>query len=86
MINLALSQGLEMSMDVITIARAKVIAKNQGIKPGRVKGTEGVQFTKGQNPRIQEISWEDFEKALAKRGLAIYATGTWMKIMKAPKK
>ena len=73
-----------MSMEVITIARAQQIAKNQGIMPGRVKGTEGVQFTKGNNPRIEPISWEEFEAALAKRGLAIFATGSWMKIMNKP--
>jgi len=73
-----------MSMEVITIARAQQIAKNQGIVPGRVKGTEGVQFTKGSNPRIEPISWEEFEAALSKRGLAIFATGSWMKIMKKP--
>lgn len=75
-----------MSMDVITLDRAKIIASNQGIKPGRVKGTEGVQFTKGKNPRIQPIEWNEFEEALKKRGLAIYASGSWMKIMKAPAK
>ncbi len=73
-----------MSMEVITIARAQQIAKNQGIGPGRVKGTEGVQFTKGNNPRIEPISWDEFIAALEKRNLAIFATGSWMKIMKKP--
>ena len=73
-----------MSMYPITVARAKQIANNQGIMPGRVNGTEGVQFTKGNNPRITPISWDEFEAALDKRGLAIFATGSWMKIMKKP--
>jgi len=53
--------------------------------PGRVKGTEGVQFTKGNNPRIEPISWDEFTAALEKRNLAIFATGSWMKIMNKPK-
>lgn len=73
-----------MSMELITLARAQQIAKNQGIMPGRVNGTEGVQFTKGSNPRISPISWEEFSATLEKRGLAIFATGSWMKIMKKP--
>ncbi|AGI48424.1 hypothetical protein TALC_01448 [Thermoplasmatales archaeon BRNA1] len=72
-----------MAMEPISIDKAKIIAKNTGLKPGRVKGTEGVQFTKGTNNRLDVISWEDFEAALKKRGLQIYASGSWMKIMKA---
>ncbi|MDI6708895.1 MAG: hypothetical protein QME47_07430, partial [Candidatus Thermoplasmatota archaeon] len=43
-------------------------------KPGRVKGTEGVQFTKGRNPKVEVLSWEDFETALKARRLAVYAS------------
>lgn len=71
-----------MPLSKVTIRVAKQIANNQGIRPGRVKGTEGVQFTKGSNPRIAEISWEEFEEALQKRGLAVYGDGSWLKIMK----
>ena len=61
----------------------QAIARNKGLKPGKVKGTEGVQFTKGKNNRLDVITWEEFESILAKRGLAIYESGGWMKIMKA---
>lgn len=72
-----------MAMERIDIKKAQAIAKNKGLKPGKVKGTEGVQFTKGSNSRLDVISWEDFEKILAARKLAIYESGGWMKIMKA---
>ena len=73
-----------MSMEPISLDKAKQIAKTKGLKPGRVKGTEGIQFTKGSNNRLEVISWADFEKILKKRKLAIYESGGWMKIMNAP--
>ena len=59
--------------------------QKKGLKPGRVKGTNGIQFTKGSNARLEIVSWEDFEKTLGKRGLAVYESGGWMKIMKKAK-
>ncbi len=70
-------------MEKIDINKAKAIAKNKGLKPGKVKGTDGVQFTKGKNNRLDPISWEEFESILGKRKLAIYESGGWMKIMNA---
>lgn len=72
-----------MVMERIDIKKAKVIATNKGLKPGKVKGTEGVQFTKGKNDRLVVITWEEFESILGRRKLAIYESGGWMKIMKA---
>lgn len=72
-----------MAMEKIDIGKAKTIAGNKGLKPGKVKGTEGVQFTKGKNNRLDVISWEEFEKILGQRKLAVYESGGWMKIMKA---
>lgn len=77
------TQGVIMAMDEISIDVAKEIASKKGLKPGRVKTTTtGVQFTKGDNKNVDIISWEEFEKYLKKRGLAIYNSGGWMKIMK----
>ncbi|MDI6709032.1 MAG: hypothetical protein QME47_08125 [Candidatus Thermoplasmatota archaeon] len=56
------------------ISEVKKICEKQGLKPGRVKGTEGVQFTKGRNPKVEVLSWEDFETALKARRLAVYAS------------
>jgi hypothetical protein len=71
-----------MVMEKIDLAKAKTIANNKGLKPGKVKGTQGVQFTKGKNNRLDVIDWAEFEQILKKRGLAIYESGGWMKIMK----
>jgi hypothetical protein len=71
-----------MVMEQISLDKAKEIAKKKGLKPGRVKGTNGVQFTKGNNPRLEIVDWNEFEKTLNKRGLAVYESGGWMKIMK----
>jgi hypothetical protein len=72
-----------MAMEKIDFGKAQLIAKAKGLQPGRVKGTQGVQFTKGTNDRLSVISWDDFECALKDRELAIYESGGWMKIMKA---
>ncbi len=72
-----------MVMEKITLEKAKVIADKKGLVPGKVKGTEGVQFTKGKNDRLTVIDWAEFETVIAKRNLAIYESGGWMKIMKA---
>ena len=69
-------------MTAIDVDKAKQIAGKKGLKPGRVKGTQGVQFTKGKNPRLEIIDWEEFESTLSKRKLAVYESGGWMKIMK----
>ena len=70
-------------MERIALDKARIIASNKGLKPGRVKGTEGVQFTKGTNNRLTVIAWDDFEVVLRQRKLAIFESGGWMKIMKA---
>ena len=72
-----------MSMEKIDIEKAKMIARNKGLSPGKVKGVEGIQFTKGQNPRIEPCTWEVFTAILNKKGLAVYEAGGWMKIRKA---
>ena len=75
-----------MVMEPISVEKAMEIAKKKGIKPGRVKGTKGVQFTKGRNPRLETIDWDEFKATLSKRRLAVYESGGWMKIMKARRK
>ena len=66
------------------IEEVKAIAAKKGLKAGRVRDTEdGIQFTKGTNNRLDVISWEEFEKLLNERKLAVYESAGWMKIMKA---
>ncbi len=71
-----------MVMEAIQIERAKILADKKGLKPGRVKGTEKVQITKGLNPRVEVITWEAFATILKKRGLALYESGGFLKIMR----
>jgi hypothetical protein len=71
-----------MVMEPITVDKAIDIAKRKGLKPGRVKGTDGIQFTKGRNARLQIIDWDEFKTTLSKRRLQVFESGGWMKIMK----
>ncbi len=70
-----------MSMEKISVEKAKEIAEEKDLEPGLVKGTEGIQFTKGNNDRIKTVDWDEFEEKLDERGLAVYESGGWMKIM-----
>ncbi len=71
-----------MVMEPISIESAIEKAKKKGLKPGRVKGTNGVQFTKGRNNRLEVITWDEFRDALSRRRLQVYESGGWMKIMR----
>jgi hypothetical protein len=72
-------------MEPISVDKAVDIAKRKGLKPGRVKGTDGIQFTKGRNSRLEIIDWDEFKTTLSKRRLQVYESGGWMKIMKRSK-
>jgi hypothetical protein len=71
-----------MTMEPITIETAIDKARKKGLRPGRVKGTDGVQFTKGRNPRIEVIDWDEFRRTLADRRLQVFESAGFMKIMK----
>ncbi len=78
----AVTGGIPTVMEPISVESAIEKAKKKGLKPGRVKGTLGIQFTKGRNNRLEVISWDEFRETLAKRRLQVYESGGWMKIMK----
>lgn len=71
-----------MAMEPVTVEDAIEKAKKKGLRPGRVKGTDGIQFTKGRNNRIEVISWDDFRNTLAERQLEVFESSGFMKIMK----
>lgn len=71
-----------MVMEPISVESAIEKAKKKGLRPGRVKGTEGIQFTKGRNNRIDVISWDEFRDTLAQRDLQVFESSGFMKIMK----
>ena len=66
----------------ISLEEAKKIAEEKKLKPGKVKGTDAIQFTKGTAQRIEITSWDEFDRLLKKRGLGIYEYNGWMKLMK----
>lgn len=70
-------------MEKIDIKKAQTIAKKNGLSPGKVKGTNAIQFTKGTNAKLENITWEEFEKILNEKGLAVYESGGFMRLMKA---
>ncbi|HLE53664.1 MAG TPA: hypothetical protein VI999_00280 [Thermoplasmata archaeon] len=75
-------EGLRTVMEPISVESAIEKAKKKGLRPGRVKGTKGVQFTKGRNRRLEVISWDEFRDTLTKRKLQVYESSGFMKIMK----
>jgi hypothetical protein len=71
-----------MALEKVTIEKAKELANKANVKPGKVKGTEILRFTKAESQNIEVITWEEFENILKKNKLAVYASGSWMKIMR----
>ncbi|KQM12435.1 hypothetical protein AOA80_02595 [Methanomassiliicoccales archaeon RumEn M1] len=73
-----------MSMRKITIAELKKLAEQYDLHVCRIKGSEVVQIRKMPNDKYEDISWEDFESVLQKKGLAVYKAekSDFLKIMK----
>ena len=61
-----------MVMEPVSVESAIEIAKKKGLRPGRVRGTNGIQFTKGRSKQIVVISWDEFRDTLGKRKLQVY--------------
>ncbi len=70
------------AMEPVGVEDAIEKAKKKGLRPGRVKGTDGIQFTKGRNNRIEVITWEEFRTTLSERELEVFDSNGFMKIMK----
>lgn len=71
-----------MVMEPISVEKAIEKAKKKGLRAGRVKGTDGIQFTKGRTDRVEVISWDEFRESLNERKLQVYESDGFMKIMK----
>ena len=69
-----------MVMEEINTIKARAIAEEKGLKPGRVKGTEGVQFTNGKvavcwRTETNSISiWDSLEDLMKIHGHPEYET------------
>ncbi len=71
-----------MGLRKISICQAKKMAAKMGLRPGKIRGLDGVQFTTGRNKRVTPISWCEFQELIRSRGLAVYDNNGWMKIMR----
>lgn len=66
----------------IDFEQARRIAEQKGLHPGRVRGTNAIRFTRGDHERMETIDWQTFESIARQRGLAVYESGGWMKLMR----
>ena len=73
-----------MSMKKISMGEVKRIAEEYGLKACRTPGTNGAQIRKHDNPKLEDITWDEFEKTLKARKLAFYKAekSDFLKIMK----
>ena len=73
-----------MAMIRMSVDEVKKLAKKYDLNPCRVPGTDGARIRKHKNPRMEDISWEEFEKTLKKRKLAVYKAenSDFLKIMR----
>jgi len=61
--------------------QARAIAREKGLYPSKVKGTNTLRFTKGESDKLVVITWDEFERTATSRRLAVYESGGWMKLM-----
>jgi hypothetical protein len=67
----------------IKVKDAKKLCDDKGLKPAFVANTDIIQFTKGDSYKnLKIIGWDEFEKKLKDKNLAIYEYKGFMKIMK----
>lgn len=70
-----------MGMEPIDVSDAREIAEEKGLRPAQIEGTDIVQFTKQGGERFDVLDWPEFEKTLEDRGLQVFESSGWMKIM-----
>lgn len=74
---------MHVPMKPISIERAKQIAAEKNLVPGKVKGTTEIEFTRPTgSARVEPIDWPEFERILAEKNLEIHEGGGFMKLMK----
>ncbi len=66
----------------ITFDDARKIAAEKGLQPSKVKGTNTLRFSKVPSDKLQVITWDEFQTTASVRGLAVYESAGWMKLMK----
>ncbi len=66
----------------ISFDDARKIAAEKGLQPSKVKGTNTLRFSKTPSDKLQVITWDEFQQTASVRGLAVYESAGWMKLMK----
>lgn len=59
-------------MQKISIEELKKLQEKYGFKLCKVKNSEVVNIRKHSNPNLEDIGWDEFERILKKRDLAVY--------------
>jgi hypothetical protein len=75
---------MHVPMKPISLEKAKEIATEKNLRPGKVRGTSEIEFTRGGSPRVEVIDWPEFEQILSSKQLEIHEGGGFMKLMKKP--
>jgi len=73
-----------MSMKKISINEAKEIADEYDLHPAKVKSSEVVNIRKKPNENLKDIDWDEFQRILNEKNLAVYKAeeSDFLKIMK----
>ncbi len=66
----------------ISFDDARKIAAAKGLQPSKVRGTNTLRFSKTPSDKLQVITWDEFQQTASVRGLAVYESAGWMKLMK----
>ncbi len=75
--------AFQKTMRRITFQEAATIAAEKGVRPARVVGTTVLRFVKARTPgNLEEIGWEEFERIAKERGVAVFESAGWMRIMR----
>jgi len=71
-------------MEKIDIEKVKEIAEEYNLKPAKTKESDVVNIRKKSNDRLEDISWDEFERILEEKELAVYKAedSDFLKIMK----
>lgn len=71
-------------MEKIDIEKVKEIAEEYNLKPAKTKDSNVVNIRKKPNENLEDISWDEFERILEEKELAVYKAedSDFLKIMK----
>ena len=65
---------------VLTIDEARRVATEHGLTPGKIKGTNDLEFIRSSNPNADVLEWPEFERLIMKRKLTIQESGGFLRL------